>query len=159
MNAFASTALLPVTLDACLEFVAPTGSMSLIADVLPVTPGGVAYDDTGGPLALHVALRRWLVPSPAEALRLKLLAFQTRGLGAVAEVDGKWQWFRMEGAAGLRLLESTVESETLSGRECASVTLFDCPAIVARRNNGFDVWIAASYLDSFRAAARAALPD
>jgi hypothetical protein len=134
-----------VTLDACLEFVAPTGSMSLIADVLPVTPGGVAYDDAGCPLALHVALRRWLVPNPAEALRRKLLAFQTGGLGAIAEVDGKWQWLRMEGSAGLRLLESTVESETLGGRACASVNLFDCPAIVARRGDRFDAWIAASY--------------
>jgi hypothetical protein len=158
MTPSVSEALVPVMLSACLEFVAPHSSTGPVEADLPSAPGGVVYDDTGCPLKLHIAPRRWLVPYPDDALRQTLLSVQSRGLGAVTDVDGKWQWFRAEGSAALRLLESTIDvNETLTERECASTTLFDCPAIIARRGKALDLWITSSYLASFRAAAQASL--
>jgi hypothetical protein len=33
----------------------------------------------------------------------------------------------------------------LHGRDCASLTLFDCPGIAARSGDGVEVWVLSSY--------------
>jgi hypothetical protein len=43
-------------------------------------------------------------------------------------------------------LARTVALEAiLAGRDCAALTLFDCPSIIARSAEAFDVWVEASY--------------
>ena len=34
-------------------------------------------------------------------------------------------------------------------RECAAATLFDCPAVIARSHDGFDLWLQSSYAADF----------
>jgi hypothetical protein len=36
------------------------------------------------------------------------------------------------------------------GRDCATLHLFDCPAVLSRRGGGFEVWVEASYAAAFR---------
>jgi len=143
------------TLDACFEFVAPTAQPDVLSAYLPLSPGDVRFDEAGNAATLSIAPRRWLIPSPTDTLLRRLRELAKRGCGTLTDVDGKWQALHAEGPDGRRLLESTIDlNETLNQRGCASTVLFDCPAIIAPRDTGFDLWVASSYLQSFLAAAR-----
>jgi len=56
------------------------------------------------------------------------------------------------------LARSIDVAAVLTDRECAAVVLFDCPAILARRDDAFNLWIAASYVQSLLALSTA-LPN
>ena len=68
------------------------------------------------------------------------------GAGSLINASGKWVPVDIEGPGAARLLASTLDIEAvLSNRDCAAVTLFDCPAVVARVTQGFRLWVQASY--------------
>ena len=75
------------------------------------------------------------------------------------EVEGKWQEVRIAAEHARRILSGSIGVEgILAGRECAAILLFDCPAILARHDGAFNVWIAASFVQSLLAVS-AALPN
>ncbi len=116
-------------------------------------PGFADTDAAGCPRRLHFAPRRWLLPAADAALRSELAAAVAGGLGACVDVTGKWLALRARGPDARRALASTIDIDAvLAGRECAAVTLFDCPAIVLRDGGGYRLWVAASYAASFEAA-------
>ena len=119
----------------------------------PTAPGAVRHDVAGRPVLLHFAPARWLAPAPqADVTALLEMAIRA-GAGAVVDVAGKWQVLELLGPGATRLLASTVDVEAvLERRECAAVTLFDCPAVLARLPDGFVVWVKASYAADFVAA-------
>jgi hypothetical protein len=122
-----------------------------LARELPASPGGVQRDEHDCPLLLHYAPGRYLVPAPTPELRGRLAALQDAGTGAVFEIDGKWQVLTLAGSGAWRLLAATINvTEVLAGRDCAALYLFDCPAVLARRGDGFDVWVEASYANALR---------
>jgi hypothetical protein len=133
--------------SACFEFVshgAPDG------EALPVNPGQVLRDDTGRPLLLHFAPRRWLVPAPDAALVARLSGLAAQGRGTLVDVEGKWRRLRPAGAGAVPAIASTISVESvLRDRECAAVSLFDSPVILARKDGAFDLWVAASYVGHF----------
>jgi heterotetrameric sarcosine oxidase gamma subunit len=142
-----------LTLDQCFEFVAPVMPLKTFNGALPIEPGGVLRDRDGRAELLHFAPHRWLVPAPSAALHEILANLDLAGDGALVDVDGKWQSFRLEGDGATRILESSVNVDaTLSGRACAAVVLFDCPAVLARDGNGFDCWVMSSYAESLLSA-------
>jgi len=117
---------------------------------LPAPPGAVQRDAGGRAALLHFAAGRFLVPAPVPDLDRHLAALQAAGVGAVFDVDGKWRTFSLEGRGAQRVLACTVDlTQVLQHRECAALYLFDCPAILARRAEAFDVWIEASYASAF----------
>ena len=70
------------------------------------------------------------------------------------DVSGKWEALSIAGPGATRLLACALDIEAvLQGRDCAAVTLFDCPAIVARAADGFAVWVQSSYAADFMATA------
>jgi heterotetrameric sarcosine oxidase gamma subunit len=140
-----------------LEFAAfgfPLGGAFVVG--WPAAPGAVRHDADGRPVLLHFAPARWLVPAPHPDILALLAAATEAGAGIVVGVDGKWQALELTGAGARRVLASTIDVEqALDGRECAALTLFDCPAIVARIPAGFAIWVRASYAADFVAAVSA----
>jgi len=154
----------PVTalpLAPCVEFVAyPRSAIAAsAAREWPDMPGQTLRDAAGRPTVLHFAPNRWLVPTPLPSLLLQLTALERSACGMLLEVEGKWQEVRIQAAHTRRILASGIDVETiLKSRDCAAVVLFDCPAILARHEETFHLWIAASFAQSF-IEVTAALPD
>jgi hypothetical protein len=122
----------------------------------PAAPGAVHRDGQGLPAVLHHAPARWLV-SPADAeVRSWVEAVTAHGC-VVADVSGKWRGFRLVDAA--RVLASTLDVEAaLGARECAALTLFDCPVIAARGDADYLVWVPCSFSAALLEALSAASP-
>jgi sarcosine oxidase gamma subunit len=155
---------IPITalpLAACFEFVAHPGT-AVVADAIsawPGIPGQVLWDGSGRPALLHFAPDRWLAPAPAPALLRELTSLARGGCGVLIEVEGKWQEVRIAAAHARRILSASIDVETvLAGRECAAILLFDCPAILARHDGAFNLWIAASFVQSL-VAVSAVVPN
>lgn len=134
-----------------LEFAAygfPLGGAFVVG--WPAAPGAVRHDAAGRPVLLHFAPARWLAPSPHSDIMALVDAAVEAGAGVAVEVDGKWRALELLGPGAARVLASTIDVEAvLDGRECAAVTLFDCPAVLARVPGGFAAWVRSSYLDHF----------
>ena len=113
---------------------------------LPAPPGAVQRDGAGRPTLLHFAPGRFLVPAPAADMIRHLDALASAGVGAVFNVVGKWRSIRVSGTGAERLLAAGVDVATvLSHRECAAAHLFDCPVVLARASDGFELWVHSSY--------------
>jgi heterotetrameric sarcosine oxidase gamma subunit len=143
-----------------LEFAAfgfPLGGAFVVG--WPAAPGAVRHDEAGRPVLLHFAPARWLAPAPHPDITALIGAATEAGAGTVVDVDGKWQAVELLGPGAARLLASTVDvGMALEGRECAAVTLFDCPAVLARLADGFAIWVRSSYAADFVAAVEAVRP-
>jgi heterotetrameric sarcosine oxidase gamma subunit len=128
----------------------------------PTRPGGVHRDSSGRPIILHCAPNRWLIPAADSAVTALVGDAVASQACARIDVTGKWRAFRMSGPAARRLLASTMDVEAaLEGFDCASLVLFDCPAVLARSNDAYLVWVQRSYCAGFVSAIRnqlAALP-
>ena len=164
-----------------LEVVAWQALPPAAAAAWPTQAGAVRCDANGEPVVLHFAPGRWLVAAtrsgtepasdpvadpatdpatdsatgPSIDARAAALA-QVASFGIAVDVSGKWRGLRLCGADAQRLLARTLDSAAvLDGRACAAVTLFDCPAVLARAADGYRVWVQASYLAHFLAVAGA----
>jgi heterotetrameric sarcosine oxidase gamma subunit len=112
----------------------------------PTAPGAVSRDGMRRCELLHIAPGHWLVPEPSTQVTARLDAAVAAGSGVRIGVDGKWQAVTIAGSGAQRVLARTVALDTiLAGRECAALTLFDCPSIIARSDAAFDIWVQASY--------------
>jgi sarcosine oxidase gamma subunit len=112
----------------------------------PTAPGAVTRNGLGQCELLHIAAAHWLAPEPSTELAALLDDATTAGAGVQIRVDGKWQAIMLAGAGARRALARTVPLDTiLAARDCAAVSLFDCPAVIARSEAGFDLWVQASY--------------
>ena len=122
------------------------------ADTLPL-PGGARRAANGDPAILHFAPGRYLLPDPGPELAAWMAAAAAQGTGAAVEVEGKWAALRLSGPDAAGLLSSSLDVATvLESRDCAAVTLFDCPAVIAAAATGYLVYIKASYVADFSAA-------
>ena len=114
--------------------------------------------DRIGPLPLEP--RRWLW------LRLELgdathtADYDASGIDGVhaVDVDGKWAAFTCEGAAARRTLSSIVDIDrVLEPRGCATLMLFDCPAVLlSGGGDRYLVCVHSSYAPHFERAFDAA---
>jgi sarcosine oxidase gamma subunit len=115
----------------------------VVPAVLPAAPGAVLSDGTG-PVLLHVAPDRWFAPAASAATRTRLEAL--RDDGTLVDVEGKWCRLDVTGARATAILSASLDiAAVLSDRDCAAVTLFDCPALVLRTPDGYAVWTQRSY--------------
>jgi hypothetical protein len=137
--------------ETCFEFV----TYGALPDDcrLPARPGQVSRDADGRPALLHFAPRRWLVVSPGANLKAGLADLDDRGLGALVDVDEKWLPLRV-GEPSKSLGTCIAAGAVLRDRQCAAVSIFDCPAIIAGGESGIDLWVASSFVDTLRAAFR-----
>jgi heterotetrameric sarcosine oxidase gamma subunit len=118
---------------------------------LPATPGAVTRDPSGLATLLHFAPGRFLIPAPSPECAARLDALQSAAVGALFDVEGKWQRFTLTGPGAERVLSSAINlTQVLADRECAAAHLFDCPSILTRQADAFDLWVEASYARAFR---------
>ena len=140
----------PLTGAAAAELPASPGAVQRGTDI----GAGTGIDNgssTGRAVLLHFAPGRFLAPAPTTDTERRLLALQAAGVGAVFDVQGKWQAFALTAPGAERALSSTIDlTQALGGRDCAALHLFDCPAVLSRRGGGFEVWVEASYAVAFR---------
>lgn len=102
-------------------------------------------------VAMHFAPARWLL---ADAAPKSVVDAQAEG-AIVFEVTGKWRCLEIGGAGAADWLAAgTNLAMVLHDRDCAAVSLFDCPVVIARRSDGdgFDLYVVASYWISLCAA-------
>lgn len=142
-----SCRIIPLPAEEALEFVAYAWpAHGRLSPEWPLDPGAVRRDAQQQPALLHFAPARWLAPAPDPALRRLLEGAASAGAGSLIDASGKWVPVDIEGPGAARLLASTLDvGAVLGSRDCAAVTLFDCPAIVARVPRGFRLWVQASY--------------
>ena len=134
-----------------LEFIAFGGPRpDFIAVSWPTAPGGVRRDALQRPELLHFAPDRWLAPGPTAQVSTLLAAAADAGAGVLVDATGKWVELLIAGPGAARLLASAIAvGAVLDRRGCAAVTLFDCPAILARQTEDFVLWVQASYAADF----------
>ena len=112
----------------------------------PAPPGAVQHDGAGRAALLHFAPGRFLVPAPGADMIRHLDALAAAGVGVVFNVAGKWRAIRVTGAGAQRLLAAGIDAAAVLGhRDCAAVQLLDCPVVLARAGDGFELWVQASY--------------
>ena len=70
--------------------------------------------------------------------------------GAVAvDVTGKWHGYRLHGSLSSNVLARGVQTGmVLAGRNCAALSLFDCPVVLLQSAETSEVWVPASYAES-----------
>jgi heterotetrameric sarcosine oxidase gamma subunit len=138
-----------------LEFAAyPTAQRRGGETLWPQAPGAVRFDAQQRPQLLHFAPGRWLAPDPSPETRALLAQAAQQGDGALLDVTGKWDALVLRGPGATRLLACELTVETvLQDRDCAAVTLFDCPATLARAGADFALWVQSSYTKDFIACA------
>jgi heterotetrameric sarcosine oxidase gamma subunit len=113
----------------------------------------VALRDLSWDGALNFAPGRWLLPDPTPQVLEALREPVASGTAALVDVSGKWQRISVKGAGAAAILHRAVALETvLAGRDCAALRLFDCPSVLARAQDGFDIWVEASYAGALRAS-------
>ncbi len=115
--------------------------MNALYDGVALRPATELPGDSPG---LQIAADRWLSLDRQPALPAGF---------ASTDVTGKWREIRLTSPSAARLLANTVDVEALlTGRVCARTTLFDCPAILARLDTGYAVWVERSYEHAFNVA-------
>lgn len=115
-------------------------------------PGEVRYGADGLPRLLHFAPGRWLVPDPDPDTMALVHEAVDSGIGACMDVQGKWAAMILSGNGVARVLSSAADiAAILTGRGCAAVTLFDCPAVIVNTGAEYRVWVASSYAADFAA--------
>lgn len=120
----------------------------------PSDAGAVQRDTLNRAILLHFAPGRVLAPDPSAATEALLDAAAAQGVGSSIDVTGKWEHYIIAGPDAARLLACAIEvGAVLEKRECAAVTLFDCPAVIARAHAGFELWLQSSYSADFLATA------
>jgi hypothetical protein len=85
-----------------------------------------------------------------------LLGGQGDGSGQLAKVSGKWRRLVIRSTSNSAASRHPLSAAFAPGlvlfeRDCAALSLFDCPVVVARNDADLDVYLEASYEASFLA--------
>lgn len=135
--------------DPVLEFVVMQGGLAALGADWPVVAGAARRSVDGSAELVHFAPGRWLVVAPGAELRMRLDGLVASGAGVLIEVSGKWRVVSLTSADAARLLSADVALETvLQGRDCAALSLFDCPTVLVRSGDAFELYVHSSYVHS-----------
>jgi sarcosine oxidase gamma subunit len=114
--------------------------------VWPLKPGEVRWVTAGRAALLHIAANRWLAPDPSPEIQALIEAAFDAQIGAAVDVTGKWHGISLLGADADRALAACIDiGAVLEGRDCAALRLFDSPTVIARRPDGYSLWVHASF--------------
>ena len=93
---------------------------------------------------LYFAPGSWLVINGDPAVPPSALPSGVIGV----DVIGKWNGFLLDGS----LVDSVLRTEVqlgivLAKRQCAATSMFDCPVLIYRAGDRYELWVQASYSD------------
>lgn len=132
-----------------IALVAPTAA-TFGAD-WPLAPGQVRRTAANDYELLHFAPGRWLAPALSHSLHERCERLIASGAAVLIDVDGKWHGVVVPRIAGTSVLAQSLDVElALGARECAATTLFDSPAILARTESHYHLWVQASYRSAWQ---------
>lgn len=132
-----------------IALVAPTAA-AFGAD-WPLAPGQVRRAAANDYELLHFAPGRWLAPALSHSLHERCQQLIASGAAVLIDVDGKWHGVVVPRAAGASVLAQSLDVELMLGaRDCAATTLFDSPAILARTESHYHIWVQASYRSAWQ---------
>ena len=115
-------------------------------DAWPLKAGGVRWAADGRAALLHIAANRWLAPDPSPETLALIDAGYGANIGAAVDVSGKWHGLSLIGADADHALTACIDiGAVLGDRDCAALTVFDSPAIIGRRPDGYSLWVHASF--------------
>jgi sarcosine oxidase gamma subunit len=108
-------------------------------------PGGVRrYAD--GAAVLHMAPGRWLLVGAAISWESATLVTAQAHGGSLIDVSGKWLRLSVTGAEAHDHLSRFLNlTQLLRDRDCAPVSILDCPTLLARYDGGFELWVTRSW--------------
>jgi sarcosine oxidase gamma subunit len=126
----------------CFEWHAPTAFWAN-----DVSPGYALIQ--GDKRLLHFAPRFLLTINQGAVAPPVATAAEAIGI----DVSGKWHGYHLHGSSSPAVLAAGVPSGTvLAGRNCAALSLFDCPVVLLRTPDSSEVWVPASYAESLASA-------
>jgi sarcosine oxidase gamma subunit len=65
------------------------------------------------------------------------------------DATGKWCGYRLHGSGARKVLAAGAHADlVLNGRECAALSLFDCPVVLLLVADAGEIWVPASYAES-----------
>jgi heterotetrameric sarcosine oxidase gamma subunit len=129
----------------CHELVVPISRLQADPSLAAQPPGVVRRYADGGAL-LHMGPGRWLLVGRAlEWESATVTAAEACG-GLLVDVSAKWRRLSVTGTrAELHLSRLLSVTQVLHERGCAPVAVLDCPAVLARCEDGFELWVARSW--------------
>jgi sarcosine oxidase gamma subunit len=129
----------------CYELILPTAQPEAALPASGQPPGAVRrYPD--GAAVLHMSPGRWLFVGQAIQRESTAIVDAAAAGGSLLEVSGKWLRLSVMGADAERHLAQFLSvTQALHGRDCAPVSILDCPTLLARCEGGFELWTTRSW--------------
>ncbi len=113
---------------------------------LALPPGGLQRRPTGEELALHFAPRKYLIIGDSPEAKWLIDAAVQQGWCAAIDVTGKYECLPFTGARTPYYLANCIDiARVLRNRDCAAVTLFDCPGLLSKTAGEVTFWVHSSY--------------
>jgi heterotetrameric sarcosine oxidase gamma subunit len=129
----------------CYELVFPTSRLGALPLSGGQPPGSVRrYAD--GAAVLHMGPGRWLLVGQAIQRESTAVVAAAAAGGSLLDVSGKWLRLSVTGAGAERHLAQFLSlTQALHARDCAPVSILECPTLLARCERGFELWTARSW--------------
>ena len=129
----------------CHELIVPISRLNADPSLAAQRPGSVRrYPD--GAASLHMGPGRWLLVGRAVEWESATVTAAEACGGWLIEVSAKWRRLSVTGTkAQLHLSRLLNVAQVLHERVCAPVAVLDCPALLARCQDGFELWVARSW--------------
>jgi heterotetrameric sarcosine oxidase gamma subunit len=129
----------------CHELIMPTSRLRAAPSSGAQPPGSVRRYADGAAL-LHMGPGRWLLVGHAQEREAALVVTAEASGGSLLDVSGKWLRLSVTGAEAERHLARFLNvTQVLHERDCAPVTILDCPTLLVRGERGFELWTTRSW--------------
>ncbi|HTT02964.1 MAG TPA: hypothetical protein VMG11_12840 [Steroidobacteraceae bacterium] len=132
----------------CLELTLPTGLHGAgpgLAFMLAMRPGAIQRLSPTGAI-LFIAPGRWLLTGDVLESQAQELSVLRECGACLVDISAKWCRFELAAARAPECLSRVIDvAQVLDGRDCAAVTILDCPALLARSGAGYELWVMRSF--------------
>ena len=131
--------------QSCMEWRSPDASSEDAGTTRAIKTETKPQPDS--PRVLHFAPGSWLVIDGDLTVPPSVLPSGLIGV----DVTGKWMGFEIHGSLADSVLRTEVQlGIVFAQRHCAAASVFDCPVLLHRNGDRFELWVQASYSDHLR---------
>ena len=134
----------------CLELTLPTerhGAGPELAFIRGMRPGSIQRPLATGAILL-IAPGRWLLMGDALSSHASELALLRERGASLVDVSAKWCRFEFAAARAHECLSRVVDLHlVMGGRDCAAITVLDCPSLLVRSGAAYELWVMRSFAE------------
>jgi sarcosine oxidase gamma subunit len=111
-------------------------------------PGSIQRPLPTGAILL-IAPARWLLMGDALSSHASELALLRERGASLVDVSAKWCRFEFAAARAHECLSRVIDLAQVmgGGRDCAALTVLDCPAVLLRSGAGYELWVMRSFAE------------